>query len=145
MAWYWPTIEDESSAESAVSPAVGVSGFIAALTGLLAILSIVYHEPIFGLNGFSLLDSALFILVAWRIKKMSRTWAVIGLLLYLIEVGYNVAANRNGAIGVIAVVFILIYVGAIRGAFAFHRYRKAANAQSNQLGPANEASGASES
>src|SRR5271168_1749907 len=109
MAWYWPTIEDESSAETAVKPAVGVSGFIAALTGIFAILSIVYHEPIFGLNGFSLLDSLLFVLVAWRIKKMSRTWAVIGLLLYLIEVGYNVATNRNGAIGVIAVVFILIY------------------------------------
>jgi len=36
MAWYWPTIEDESSAENATKAAVGVSGFIAAVTGLAA-------------------------------------------------------------------------------------------------------------
>jgi len=32
MAWYWPTIEDESSAEHATKAAVGVSGFIAAVS-----------------------------------------------------------------------------------------------------------------
>jgi hypothetical protein len=40
MAWYWPTIEDESSAEHATKAAVGVSGFIAAITALAAVLSI---------------------------------------------------------------------------------------------------------
>jgi hypothetical protein len=41
------TIEDESSAEHATKAAVGVSGFIAAVTALFAILSVVYHKPIF--------------------------------------------------------------------------------------------------
>ena len=83
MAWYWPTIEDESSAEHATKAAVGVSGFIAAITALLAVLSIIYHKPIFGLDGLGLIDAAIFALIAWRISKVSRTWAVVGLLMYL--------------------------------------------------------------
>ena len=40
MAWYWPTIEDQSSAAAAVGSAVGVSGLVAAVSGLIAILSL---------------------------------------------------------------------------------------------------------
>jgi|SRR5580704_1224082 hypothetical protein len=128
MAWYWPTIEDESSAEAATKPAVGASGFFAAVTGLIAILSIVYHRPVFGFSGWSLVDALLFVVIAWRIKQMSRTWAVLGLLIYLLEVSFNVATNKNGAIGVMTVIFVLTYIGAIRGTFAFHRYRRMTNA-----------------
>jgi len=125
MAWYWPTIEDDSSAEQATKAAVGVSGFIAAVTALAAILSIVYHKPIFGLDGWGLVDAVIFALIAWRISKMSRAWAVVGLLMYLLEVGYKLATNPTGALGVLTIVFILMYTGAIRGTFAHHRYRKA--------------------
>ena len=40
MAWDWPKIEDRSSAAAAGGPAVGVSGFVAAVSGLIAILSL---------------------------------------------------------------------------------------------------------
>jgi hypothetical protein len=124
MAWYWPTIEDESSAEAATKPAVGASGFFAAVTGLIATLSIVYHRPVLGFNGWSFVDAILFVVIAWRIKRMSRAWAVLGFLIYLLEVGFNFATNKAGAIGVLTVIFILTYIGAIRGTFAFHRYRQ---------------------
>jgi len=132
MAWYWPTIEDESSAEHATKAAVGVSGFIAAVTALAAVLSIVYHKPILGLDGWGLIDALIFALIAWRISKASRTWAVLGLLMYLVEVGYKLATNPSGARGVLTIIFILAYINAIRGAFAYHRYRKA---QDNPLAP----------
>jgi hypothetical protein len=124
MAWYWPRIDDQGSAEGATKPAVGTSAFVAAVTGLLAVLSIVYHRPIFGLTGGSIVDALLFVVIAWRIKKMSRTWAVLGLLIYLLEIGFNLASSENGAIGIVGVAFILTYVGAVRGTFAFHRYRR---------------------
>jgi hypothetical protein len=38
VAWYWPKIEDQSSAAAAARPAVGVSGFGAAVSGLIVIL-----------------------------------------------------------------------------------------------------------
>ena len=132
MAWYWPTIEDESSAENATKAAVGVSGFIAAVTGLAAVLSIAYHKPILGLDGWGLADALIFAFIAWRISKVSRTWTIIGLLMYLVEVGYKLLTDPNGALGVLTIIFILMYINAIRGAFAYHNYRKA---ESNPLAP----------
>jgi hypothetical protein len=132
MAWYWPTIEDPSPAEQATKAAVGVSGFIAALTALLAVLSIFYHKPIFGIDGLGLIDAVIFALIAWRISKASRIWAIVGLLMYLAEVGYKLATNPSGALGVLTIIFILTYINAIRGAVAYHRYRKA---EGNPLAP----------
>jgi len=93
---------------------------------LCAILSLVYHKPVFGLSGWALVDASLFVVVAWRITKMSRAWAVLGLLIYLVEVGFGLATN--GAVGILSVIFVLTYIGAIRGTFAFHRYNRITNA-----------------
>ncbi len=132
MAWYWPTIDGESSAEHATKSAVGVSGFIAAVTALAAILSLVYHKPILGIDGWGLADAVIFALIAWRIAKVSRAWAIIGLLMYLFEVVYKLATSPSGALGILTIIFILTYINAIRGTFAYQRYRKA---QTSGLAP----------
>jgi len=124
MAWYWPKIHDESSAEDAVKPAVGVSGFVAVVSGIIAILSIYYGKPILGFTGWSLVDALLFVLIAWRIARMSRAWAVVGLVMYLLEVIYNLGTGKPGSLGVLTIVFILTYVGALRGTFSYHRFRR---------------------
>ncbi len=124
MAWFWPTIEDESSAEAATKSAVGVSGFIAAVTALLSILSVVYHKSIGGVDGWGLIDALIFLVIAWRIHKMSRAWAIVGIVMYLFEVGYKLVTSPSGALGVLTIIFILSYIGAIRGAFAYHKYRQ---------------------
>jgi hypothetical protein len=124
MSRWWPQIKDADTAKAAVHRAFGVSVFIAAITALLAILSLVYKEPMLGLDGLALADAGLFALVAWRIHKMSRTWAVIGLVLYLLEVGERLVNQPNGAVGIITIFFILAFIGGIRGAFAFNRYNK---------------------
>jgi hypothetical protein len=134
MAWYWATIEDEGSAQHATKAAIGVSGFVAAVTALAAILSIAYRKPVFGLDGWGLADAVIFALIAWRISKVSRTWAIVGLLMYLVEVGYTLATNPSGALGILTIIFILAYVNAICGAFAYHRYRKAGNVSPAPLG-----------
>jgi hypothetical protein len=123
MSWYWKEIEDKDSAEDATKAAVGISYFVAALTALLAVLSLVYHIPILGLTGSSLVDATLFVVIAWRIGKMSRAWSVIGLVLYLIEAVFSLA-SRGGGVGVLAIVFTIAYVNALRGTFAYHRYAK---------------------
>jgi hypothetical protein len=108
MSWFWPAIEDESSAEAAANAAVGVSAFIAAVTALLSIMSIAYRKPIGGIDGWGLVDALIFVVIAWRIRRMSRAWAIVGLLMYLLEVGYKlVESPSSGAIGVLTIVFIL--------------------------------------
>jgi len=49
----------------------------------------------------------------------------------LLEVGYKLVTNPSGALGVLTIIFILTYINAIRGAFAYHRFRRA----ENQLAP----------
>lgn len=72
----------------------------------------------------ALVDAALFFAIAWRLgKTKSRAWAVTGLLLYMLEVGFAFA-TRPGGIGVISIVFVIAYVNAVRGAFAYYRYAK---------------------
>jgi hypothetical protein len=56
-SWYWKEIDDKHSAEDATKAAVGISYFVAGLTGLLAVLSLVYHKPVFGMDGGSLVDA----------------------------------------------------------------------------------------
>lgn len=124
MSRYWPKIEDVSTAKDAVLGAVGASLFVSAVTALLAILSLIYKKPILGLDGWALVDAGLFALIAWRIHKMSRTWAVIGLALYSLEIGDMLINRPSGAVGILTIFFILAFIGGVRGAFAFHRYSK---------------------
>ena len=38
--------------------------------------------------------------------------------------GYKLVMNPTGALGILTVVFILAYINAIRGCFAYHRYHR---------------------
>src|SRR6202044_2986565 len=86
MAWYWPQINDSKTAQDAALGGVAASLLIAAITSVAATLSIAYHKPILGLDGWSLLDAVIFAVAGWRIYRMSRIWAVVGLLMYSLEV-----------------------------------------------------------
>jgi len=123
MSWYWKEITDTETASDATKAAVGISYFVAAVTGLVATLSVVYHKPILGLDAWSFLDAILFVVIAWRIGKMSRIWSVIGILLYVVEALFSLA-TKAGGIGVLTIVFIVAYINAIRGTFAYHRYAR---------------------
>jgi hypothetical protein len=125
MAWLWPKIKDATSAADATKPAVAASAFVAAISALLASLSLMQHKPVLGFNGASLVDAALFVVIAWRTRRMSRSWSILGLVLYLVEVIFNVVDSPQAPFSLLAVIFILAYVGAIRGTFAYHRYLKA--------------------
>jgi hypothetical protein len=127
MAWLWPKIEDAKTARDAALQGAGVGLFVAAVTGVAASLSILYDKPVLGIDGWALIDAALFAVVSWRVYKMSRPWAVLGLLLYLTEVGLRIAeAGFNRGYSPVALVFALAFVNAVRGTFAFHRFGKQA-------------------
>ena len=131
MSWYWNEISDKDSAADATRTAVVVSYVIAGLTALLAILSVATRKSIFGLNGYSLVDAGLFAIAGWRISKLSRAWAVVALALYLIETVASIS-TRGFGFGVVTIIFILAYINAIRGTFAYHRYAQTEAPDSSQ-------------
>ena len=131
MSWYWKEINDTDSASDATKAAVGVSYFVAGVTGLLAILSLVYHKPIMGVTGYSVVDATLFAIIGWRIGKLSRPWTVVGLALYALETLVSLG-SRGASFSLISIVFLLAYINALRGVFAFHRYAQAESPDSSQ-------------
>ena len=119
----WSKITDVKTARDAAMQGVGASVFVAVVTGIVSILSIVLKHPVLGIDGLALVDSGLFGVVAWRIYRMSRAWAIVGLLLYIFEQATRI---KNGLIsaGSLVMIFILIlgFSNGVRGVFGFHRF-----------------------
>jgi hypothetical protein len=76
-----PRIDSEEKARKAVRQGVIAAGLVA-----------IYAFVTFVLAGEAenLVDCLLFIVVCWRLRRMSRIWALIGLLVCLIEVTFVV-------------------------------------------------------
>src|SRR5258706_15997009 len=86
---------------------VGASLFVAAATGLMATPSIVLKHPVLGIDGLSLVDAGLFGVVAWRPYRMSGPWAVVGLLMYGVELAIRIK-NALAPIATLIVAFVII-------------------------------------
>jgi hypothetical protein len=71
---------------------------------------------------FHLVDAALFAIAAWRIYRMSRAWALLGLLGFVAERAYNLYARGLANAGfVVGLVILLGFVNGVRGTYAFHK------------------------
>src|SRR5882757_11502291 len=77
--WAWPEIIDEDSARDAAHMAGGWAGVVAGLTTLFAVLSIFGGISVMGIGPLSLIDAALFAVVAWQTWRGSRAFAIGGL------------------------------------------------------------------
>jgi hypothetical protein len=119
--WAWPEIIDEDSARSAAHVAGGWAGVVAGLTTLLAVVSIAGGGSFMGIGPWSLIDAALFGVVAWRIWCGSRWFAVAGLSLYALEVVYSVATHPPG-VGILTVIIMLALINGVRGTFGLHKF-----------------------
>jgi hypothetical protein len=129
MSWYWNEIGDKDSAKYATTTAVWISYLLAVVVALIAVYRIYHHESVDGVNGgLALLDAALFSVIGWRISRLSRAWAVVGLCFYLLEWSISVATRAFTAGDVprdiLAIVFLAVYVNAVRGTFAYHKRAK---------------------
>lgn len=113
-------IKDKESAKAAAQQGVASAGIVASVTGVFAVLSIFGMQTIVGPLG--LVDAAIFAVTAWRTHAMSRAWAVVGLLLYGINLGISLYNNGPSGLGLIASLLILGFIRGIQGTFAYHKY-----------------------
>ena len=123
--WLWPSVSNLKEAESAAEQGAGAAAFVAFVTGTIAVVSIVNGKSYFGLDGWSILDSVIFAVVAWRLYRHSFPWAIAGLVLYAAEAGYAFASNPAG-IGtgsVMRVLFISMFISSLRGTYYLRRHK----------------------
>jgi hypothetical protein len=124
-AW-WPSVETKSGAKEAAHQGAGAAVFVAAVTALFSILAMFGVQILAGFSPTALFDAAVFGVAAWRIYRMSRAWAVVGLLGFVAERGYALYAHGfNVGVGIIVgVVILFAFINGVRGTFAFHKLSK---------------------
>jgi len=122
LGWIWPRISDKPSARKAVEGGVWACIFIVAVEAAIGAYSIVTHQEFGGhYDARVLVDGALFAIIGWRLWRNSRTWAVIGLILMVLEI-VDKLQNAVSTFGVITVFLFLAILNATRGTFALGRY-----------------------
>jgi len=123
---WWPAVSYREGARTAAREGAGAAVFVAAVTGLFSILAIFGVQILAGFSPSALIDAALFAIVAWRTYKMSRAWAVTGLLLFVLERAYSIYLHGVGAsaASVVGVFLLLGFIHGVRGTFAYHKLSK---------------------
>jgi hypothetical protein len=149
--WFWPVIPDTDAAKRAAAWGVGLSLFFTvvclALAGVVdaGILSLEPLENSFAVSETGVwvivVAAAIYLLIAWGIYHMSRVAAVVAVVVELSDsVELAITLGRLSDLfripttamtivfGVrwlmviaIQIAFVLIYIHALRGTFAYHR------------------------
>lgn len=126
--WIWPETDDVESARKAAKQGMYASFIIAVFLFILLLVN-TPELSLQNVDPYSVVDILIYILIGWRIGKMSKTAAVLGLIVYLISQVY-IVAEMGFSYSFIKILFILMFVNAIRGTFTFRKLNVAENAAS---------------
>jgi hypothetical protein len=120
---WWPPVTHREGAKQAAHEGAGAAVFVAAVTGLFSALAIFGVQILPGFSPSSLVDAGLFAVVAWRVYRLSRAWAVVGLSLFVAEQAYGFYHRGITLTAGLVVVIILLlgFIHGVRGTFAYRR------------------------
>ncbi|HKF45899.1 MAG TPA: hypothetical protein VKB38_00980 [Terracidiphilus sp.] len=106
------------------------AGLFAAITATANVMAIFSDQPVMGMNGWGLIDAALFAVVAWRVYRLSLPWSIAGLVMFtterLLAFLHSPHVLSGGLIG--TVIFFPAYVNAVRSGLILRKERKADSA-----------------
>lgn len=140
---FWPSVADLPSATKASDAAFWAAVFVALLTAAIATFALVTKTAIASVDASAYVDAAIFGVVAWRIRRRSRAWAITGLVLFLVEKFFQISQDPSASSGIVmALLFVLLFIGGIRGNFAIYKFNHVPNPSEST--PAPESSGTSE-
>ena len=130
---YWPDMSRTEAAEEGIKRASHTAYVVAGVTSLLALLA--WFDILHLTSPWSLVDAVLFAVIGLFISRQSRTAALLGLALYLLEgidrivsgTGGRILSGTGGGMGafsVLALIFTLFFINGVRGAFSLVRLRR---------------------
>lgn len=120
----WPDVSTIKGARSAAMFGFWAATFTAAVTALVAAWALGSGKAALGfIDASAFLDALLFAAVAFGIYKESRFAAIAGLLLFIAEKIYQIAATGAFRGAYIAFALLFCYVISIRGTFALRKLR----------------------
>ena len=120
--WYWPTFGNIADAEQASNQGVWAAAFCAVVTAVVATISLLSSHSVMGINSLAYVDAVLLVIIAWRIRRRSRVFAVIGLALFVAEKIFQFATQPQAYFGILmAVALLFCFINGVRCTFAYHR------------------------
>lgn len=124
--WWWPRIENLDDAIEASKSGFIASLIVACVTAAFATYALFSKSSILGIDAWAYFDSVIFLLVAWRIKKYSRVFAVFGTILYVVEkIMFLQSQGAQASSGIfMTIIFLLMFITGTRGVFAYHKFSK---------------------
>ena len=117
----WPAVGDEQAAVLAARQGFHAAVYCSIVTAIFAVLG-GFGFQIMDFNLWNLIDAGLMALLAFGIRRMSRTAALIALL-YYVAGRIDLWAEYGSQNPVIAGIFVLMFLSAVRGTFAYHRLK----------------------
>jgi len=126
----WMTINSMEAAKQAAQQGTVAAAFVAIVTIVFTCMAIAMGgnlgEGMPQIDAWAFWDAGIFVAIAIGIHKLSRVAAVAGLLLYIVEQIIMRVSNPNLSMSgfFIVIVIILAFVNAVRGTFAYHRFRR---------------------
>jgi len=119
MTRLWPSVDNVKAAESAALGATSACLLIAVTDLAIGITAMVTHHPVIGLDRWVIVDAIAFLTIgAYIFSKHSRVAAVMGLLLFMVEVAFKIS-QEGIKFHPIQFVFLLCFLHGIRGTFAY--------------------------
>ena len=118
---FWPAVGDEQAAVLAARQGFHAAVYCSIVTAIFAVLG-GFGFKILDFDLWNLTDAGLMALLAFGIRRMSRTAALIALL-YYVAGRIDLWAEYGSQNPVIAGIFVLMFLSAVRGTFAYHRLK----------------------
>lgn len=123
----FPAITSISDAQTVGRQGTWAACFVAGTTAIVALASIFGMLPKeFPINGWSLIDAALYAIIAWGIYQRSRIAALMGLIVYCLERIYmQITLGASFGAGIfVTLIIIFAFINSVRGTFAYHRMKQ---------------------
>lgn len=134
MKWYWPKLTGLKEAEQAAHQGAGVCFVIAVFTAIVAGMSLWLDRPVLGIDAWAFADAIIFGIAGWRVWRLSRIWAVLALVIYIMDTVYAVEVTSgpvpHAGAAYLRVVFTLVLISGVRGTFAYYAFKKKESAAS---------------
>ncbi len=123
------TIDSIESAKKAVAQGYGVAYVIAVLTAGVALFALATDQSIGGIDAWAMLDALLFAVIGLGMQFYSRTAAVAGLVLFILEKTFQFSEGQISGAGIgIAIVFLFGLINGVRGTFAYQNFQNSHHA-----------------
>ena len=122
---YWPAVDSAVDAAKVMHQGAYAYWVGAAITAVVAGIALAVRHSVAGVDAYAFVDVAMFVLIGWRVYRLSLPWAIAGLVIFVAEKVYQLASLPSGTgVGgapILAVVLLLYFVHAIRAGLFLRR------------------------